>query len=222
MQQTMNQYTFIPAAFNLDPSVSRLVALSAQAPLEWKRNIVAPSDNRPEVYEYHSKLEENPIRLDQAFQHVPLLRFPESIATPDSPSIGRGALLTSQENFCAEMLLSLKKMPQLSSPTSSPSASESDDSENEANTIQNMSIVATPEEMMSIGQIHMEANGTGLHFMEKESPIRKTTKLMKNKLKQKRCSGACSEHKRRHQRCPMECLNRKRDEAGAPRRMSLI
>jgi len=60
----------------------------------------------------------------------------------------------------------------------------------------------------------MEAtqSGLSLSLLEKESAIRKTTKLLRNKLKQKRCSGACSEHKRRHQRCPMECLNRRRDE----------
>jgi len=221
--------------------MSRLVSLSAQTPLEWNRNqtpLPGADIGRADVYEYIRKPDEHNIKLDHPinYQHANvmmqgLLRFPEPVTiAPESPSIGRGALLTSQENFCAEMLLSLKK-PTLqapSSPMSSPSSEASEDSDQydssaeEDNSMMGMSIVATPEEMMSIGQINVEASSTGLHFLEKESAIRKTTKAMKNKMKQKRCSGACSEHKRRHQRCPMECLNRRRDEAGLPRRMSLI
>eukprot|EP01117_Protostelium_nocturnum_P020249 TRINITY_DN901_c0_g1_i4.p2 TRINITY_DN901_c0_g1~~TRINITY_DN901_c0_g1_i4.p2 ORF type:complete len:326 (-),score=151.49 TRINITY_DN901_c0_g1_i4:1809-2786(-) len=94
-----------------------------------------------------------------------------------------------------------------SSPSSSSCSEEEESEGNQESEGEDYKQINYNEEMGQINIKYKFPSG------EKESGIRKTTKsLNKSKLKQKRCSGACSEHKRRHQRCPMECPNRKRDE----------
>jgi len=221
----VNQYSYIPSGFNLDPSVARLMTLSSQQPIEWQRSPtvlqgsqIGRADQMVPILEEktHQPMndamaQQNKIRLISADHIASSDAFRAPVC--DSPSLGgRGALLNSQESFCAEMLLSLKRSPPRS-PMSSPSASDSEQYSSDEADRDEVQQPHTQEELNLLGGIRMEATNNGLSFsLEKESPIRKNTKLIRNKLKQKRCSGACSEHKRRHQRCPMECLNRRRDE----------